>query len=194
MLIPILILMDVGIMIGAWIIGGTVPSLMYYGLKLVAPALVLPLAFILCALMSIFTGTSFGSIATMGLALTGVAVGAGVPVPMVVGAVVAGAHVGDKMSPMSDSTNLASAVTGANLYAHIGSMMYTTIPAFVIALVLYIVLGLRYSSDSANLDEIHLMMRTLEETFDISLWALIPALLMLAVSILRIPAILGLTC
>lgn len=194
MLVPILILIDVGIMVGAWIIGGTVPSLMYYGLKLVSPAAVLPLAFVLCALMSIFTGTSFGSIATMGLALTGVAAGAGVPIPMVVGAVVAGAHVGDKMSPMSDSTNLASAVTGAKLYDHIGSMMYTTIPAALISLAIYIILGMRYASGGASMDDIELMLQTLDGNFHISLIALIPAILMLVVSVLKIPAILGLSC
>ncbi len=193
MLVPIIILMDVGIMIGAWIIGGTVPSLMYYGLKLVSPAAVLPLAFVLCAVMSIFTGTSFGSIATMGLALTGVAAGAGIPIPMVVGAVVAGAHVGDKMSPMSDSTNLASAVTGANLYEHIGSMMYTTVPAAIISLGIYIVLGMRYGGTGANMETIQLMISTLAANFNISIAALIPALLMLIVSVLKIPAILGLS-
>ncbi len=93
-LVVIIILIDVGVMVGAWIIGGTVPSLMYYGLKLITPALVVPMAFLLCAVMSIFTGTSFGSIATMGIAVTGVAIGIGVPMPLVAGAVVAGAHVG----------------------------------------------------------------------------------------------------
>ena len=93
-MVAILILIIVGIMIGAWIIGGTVPSLMYYGLKLCTPRLILPLTFVLCSVMSVFTGTSFGSIATMGLALTGVAMGMGVPVPMVVGAVISGAYFG----------------------------------------------------------------------------------------------------
>ena len=102
-LVVIIILIDVGVMVGAWIIGGTVPSLMYYGLKLITPALVVPMAFLLCAVMSIFTGTSFGSIATMGIAVTGVAIGIGVPMPLVAGAVVAGAHVGDKMSPAAGS-------------------------------------------------------------------------------------------
>lgn len=143
-LIPIVILMIVGVTVGAWIIGGTVPSLMYFGLKLVSPKIILPLTFVLCAFMAVFTGTSFGSVATMGLALTGVAMGMGMPVPMVVGAVVSGAWFGDKLSPMSDSTNLASAMTGVNLYTHIGSMMWTTIPATIITIVIYTVIGLGY--------------------------------------------------
>lgn len=192
-MVAILILMIVGVMIGAWIIGGTVPSLMYYGLKLCTPALILPLTFVLCAVMSVFTGTSFGSIATMGLALTGVAVGMGIPLPMVVGAVISGSYFGDKLSPMSDNTNMASAMTGATLYEHIGSMMYTTVPATVITLGLYIVLGLRYTSGAMDSSNIDLMMQTLDSTFHISIIAIIPAVLMLVVSALKVPAILGLS-
>lgn len=192
-LIPIVILMIVGVTVGAWIIGGTVPSLMYFGLKLVSPKIILPLTFVLCAFMAVFTGTSFGSIATMGLALTGVAMGMGMPVPMVVGAVVSGAWFGDKLSPMSDSTNLASAMTGVNLYTHIGSMMWTTIPATIITIVIYTVIGLGYSTENVDMSNINLMLTTLDETFNISIVAIIPAIMMLVVSVLKIPAILGLT-
>lgn len=192
-MVAILILIIVGIMIGAWIIGGTVPSLMYYGLKLCTPALILPLTFVLCAVMSVFTGTSFGSIATMGLALTGVAMGMGIPLPMVVGAVVSGAYFGDKLSPMSDNTNMASAMSGATLFEHIGSMMYTTLPATVITLGLYIVLGLRYGGGAMDSSNIDLMMTTLDGAFQISIIAIVPAVLMLVVSALKVPAILGLS-
>ena len=192
-LIPIVILMIVGVTVGAWIIGGTVPSLMYFGLKLVSPKIILPLTFVLCAFMAVFTGTSFGSVATMGLALTGVAMGMGMPVPMVVGAVVSGAWFGDKLSPMSDSTNLASAMTGVNLYTHIGSMMWTTIPATIITIVIYTVIGLGYSTENVDMSNINLMLTTLDETFHISIIAIIPAIMMLVVSVLKIPAILGLS-
>lgn len=191
--IAILILMIVGVMIGAWIIGGTVPSLMYYGLKMCTPQILLPLTFVLCSVMSVFTGTSFGSIATMGLALVGVAQGMGMPTHVVAGAVVSGAYFGDKLSPMSDNTNMASAMTGATLYEHIGSMMYTTLPASLITIVIYYFLGLRYSSgvmDSSNID---LMMTTLSGSFNISLVAILPAILMLVVSALKIPAVPGLS-
>lgn len=192
-LVVIIILIDVGVMVGAWIIGGTVPSLMYYGLKLITPALVVPMAFLLCAVMSIFTGTSFGSIATMGIAVTGVAIGIGVPMPLVAGAVVAGAHVGDKMSPMSDSTNLCSGVTGVDLYEHIGAMMHTTAPAALISLIIYFVMGMKYASGDGADENVLLMLHTLEAHFAISLWALIPAVLMIVIAVLKIPAVLGLT-
>lgn len=192
-MVAILILIIVGIMIGAWIIGGTVPSLMYFGLKLCTPSLILPLTFVLCAVMSVFTGTSFGSIATMGLALTGVAMGMGIPVPMVVGAVISGAYFGDKLSPMSDNTNMGSAMSGCSLYEHIGSMMYTTVPATLITLILYVLLGLKYTSGAMDSSNIDLMMTTLDSTFHISLIAVIPAILMLVVSVLKVPAILGLS-
>ena len=104
-LIPILILMNVGIMVGAWLIGGTVPSLMYYGLKVCTPSIILPLTFLLCIVMSVFSGTSFGSIATMGLALVGVGMSMGIPAYVVAGAAVSGAYFGDKMSPMSDTVS-----------------------------------------------------------------------------------------
>ena len=171
-LVVIIILIDVGVMVGAWIIGGTVPSLMYYGLKLITPALVVPMAFLLCAVMSIFTGTSFGSIATMGIAVTGVAIGIGVPMPLVAGAVVAGAHVGDKMSPMSDSTNLCSGVTGVDLYEHIGAMMHTTVPAAIISLVIYFIMGMKYASGEAADENVQLMLHTLAQNFDISILGL----------------------
>lgn len=192
-MVAILILLIVGIMIGAWIIGGTVPSLMYFGLKIVSPSIILPLTFVLCAVMSVFTGTSFGSIATMGLALTGVAMGMGIPVPMVVGAVISGAYFGDKLSPMSDNTNMGSAMAGTSLFEHIGSMMYTTLPATLITLVLYVILGLRYASGAMDTTNIDLMMTTLDSTFNISIIAIIPAIMMLVVSVLKIPAILGLS-
>ena len=181
-LVVIIILIDVGVMVGAWIIGGTVPSLMYYGLKLITPALVVPMAFLLCAVMSIFTGTSFGSIATMGIAVTGVAIG-----------IVAGAHVGDKMSPMSDSTNLCSGVTGVDLYEHIGAMMHTTVPAAIISLVIYFIMGMKYASGEAADENVQLMLHTLAQNFDISIFALLPAVLMIVIAVLKIPAVLGLT-
>lgn len=191
-LIPILILMCVGIMVGAWLIGGTVPSLMYYGLKLCNPKVILPLTFVLCIIMSVFSGTSFGSIATMGLALTGVGMSMGIPAYVVAGAVVSGAYFGDKMSPMSDSTNIASAMTGATLFEHIGAMMYTTIPASLICLGLYTGLGFHYAGAVSDMSNVQIMLETLDATFNISFIAILPAILMLIVSAKKVPAILGL--
>lgn len=185
----LLILISVGMMVGIWIVGGTVPALLYYGLKLCTPTIILPLTFLLCGLTSIFTGTSFGSIATMGLALYGVGIGMGVPAPLIAGAVCSGAYLGDKMSPLSDTTNVAAVMSGTDLYDHIGSMMRTTVPAAVVALVLYTVLGIRYAGGDANMSDVQIMMDTLYSTFNISPLALIPALLVLIVSAKRVPAV-----
>ena len=111
-----LIVIMVGMLVGIWMAGGTVPTLMYYGMQVVSPQILVPLAFVLCALTSEFTGTSFGSVATMGLAMVGIASTTSIPVPLVVGAVVSGAWLGDKMSPLSDTTNLASGVSKVPLY------------------------------------------------------------------------------
>lgn len=185
----LLILLSVGMMVGIWIIGGTVPTLLYYGLKICSPNIIVPLAFVLCAITSLFTGTSFGSIATMGLALFGVGTSMGISAPLMAGAVCSGAFFGDKMSPLSDTTNVAADMSGTPLYDHIGSMMYTTVPATVICLVLYTVLGIRNASANADLSNIELILDTLGANFNISVIALVPAVLVLLTSALKVPAV-----
>lgn len=185
----LLILLSVGMMVGIWIIGGTVPTLLYYGLKICSPNIIVPLTFVLCAITSLFTGSSFGSIATMGLALFGVGTSMGISAPLMAGAVCSGAFFGDKLSPLSDTTNVAADMSGTPLYDHIGSMMYTTVPATVICLVLYAVLGVRNASANADLSNIELMLDTLGSSFNISVIALIPALLVLVTSALKVPAV-----
>ena len=185
----LLILLSVGMMVGIWIIGGTVPTLLYYGLKICSPNIIVPLTFVLCAITSLFTGSSFGSIATMGLALSGVGTSMGISAPLMAGAVCSGAFFGDKLSPLSDTTNVAADMSGTPLYDHIGSMMYTTVPATVICLVLYAVLGVRNASANADLSNIELMLDTLGSSFNISVIALIPALLVLVTSALKVPAV-----
>lgn len=185
----LLILLSVGMMVGIWIIGGTVPTLLYYGLKICSPNIIVPLAFVLCAITSLFTGTSFGSIATMGLALFGVGTSMGISAPLMAGAVCSGAFFGDKMSPLSDTTNVAADMSGTPLYDHIGSMMYTTVPATVICLVLYTVLGIRNASANADLSNIELILDTLGANFNFSVVALVPAVLVLLTSALKVPAV-----
>ena len=185
----LLILLSVGMMVGIWIIGGTVPTLLYYGLKICSPNIIVPLAFVLCAITSLFTGTSFGSIATMGLPLFGVGTSMGISAPLMAGAVCSGAFFGDKMSPLSDTTNVAADMSGTPLYDHIGSMMYTTVPATVICLVLYTVLGIRNASANADLSNIELILDTLGANFNISVVALVPAVLVLLTSALKVPAV-----
>ena len=186
-----LIVIMVGMLVGIWIAGGTVPALMYYGMKLISPKILVPLAFVLCFLTSEFTGTSFGSVATMGLALVGVATTTTIPLPLVIGALVCGAWFGDKMSPMSDTTNLASGVTRVPLYTHINSMMYTTIPAAIVAFVLFTIAGLVYAGGELDTTKANLICDTLTANFRINPILILPAILVLLVSVFKLPALLG---
>lgn len=186
-----LIVIMVGMLVGIWMAGGTVPSLMYFGMQVISPKILVPLAFILCALTSEFTGTSFGSIATMGLAMVGIASTTSIPVPLVVGAVVSGAWLGDKMSPLSDTTNLASGVSKVPLYDHIHSMQFTTLPAAAVALVLFTAAGLYYSGGSMNMAQQQLITKTLDANFNIHLILILPAILVILVSVFKLPSLLG---
>ena len=186
-----LIVIMVGMLVGIWMAGGTVPSLMYYGMKLISPKILVPLSFVLCALTAEFTGTSFGSIATMGLAMVGVASTTSIPLGLVVGALVCGAWFGDKMSPLSDTTNLASGVSKVPLYDHINSMMYTTIPAAIVALILFAVAGLMYSGGTMDTAKADLICETLKANFTINPILILPAILVLLVSVFKLPALLG---
>ncbi len=190
-IVPVMILICVGINVAAWIAAGTVPSLMYYSLTFITPHLVVPSAFVLCALMSVFTGTSLGSIATMGLAMVGVAQIVGAPIPLTVGSIVSGAMVGDKMSPMSDCTNLVPAMTGTTVHRYISAVMKTSLPAGLITLTLFAILGLASTGDGSTPAQIEEMMAVLKEHYNISIIALFPAILMVIVSVLKVPAILG---
>lgn len=186
----LMILIMVGLLVGVWIIGGTLPTLIYYGLKIISPSALVPLTFILCAITSVFTGTSYGSIATMGLAMYGIGVNMGINPALIAGAVVSGAYFGDKMSPMSDTTNLSPAMAGTDLYSHIGSMFYSTIPATLVALVLYVILG-HTGSSNADVSSIQLIQDTLSSNFHINLICMLPLVLILVLSALRVPAILA---
>ena len=175
-----LIVIMVGMLVGIWMAGGTVPSLMYYGMQVISPKILVPLAFVLCALTSEFTGTSFGSVATTSI-----------PVPLVVGAVVSGAWLGDKMSPLSDTTNLASGVSKVPLYDHIHSMQYTTLPAAVVALILFTIAGLYYSGGSMDLAQQKLILDTLSKHFNINILLILPAILVILISVFKLPSLLG---
>ena len=134
----ILILIVVGALIGTWMAGGTIPMLIYYGLKIINPQFLALIALVVTAIVSLCTGTSWGSAGTIGVAFMGVAVGMDANLPMVAGAIVAGAYFGDKLSPLSDTTNIASLATGVNLFTHIRHLMWTTIPAFLTSAVVYL--------------------------------------------------------
>ena len=138
---PIVILLSVGAMIGAWIAAGTVPALIYYGLALISPSVFLIVAYLLCSVCSLFTGTSWGTMGTAGLAMVGVGMSMGMNPGLVAGAVICGAYFGDKLSPLSDTTNLAPAVSGGKVMNHVKHMLWTTVPAYVITFIIYLVLG-----------------------------------------------------
>ena len=149
-ILPMLILMFIGMLIPTLIACGTIPTLIYYGLQLISPKAFLVTAAIVCSICSIVTGSSWTTGGTFGVAFMAIGAGLGIPGGMTAGAVISGAVIGDKMSPMSDSTNLAPAVAECNIFDHISAMMRTTIPAFIISLVLYFVLGMRFSADSID--------------------------------------------
>lgn len=185
------ILTMVGILISTWLIGGTLPSLIYYGLKLISPTAIVPLTFVLCSVTSVCTGTSFGCVATMGLALYGVGVNLGIPGGVIAGAVVSGAYFGDKMSPMSDTTNLAPAIAETDLYSHISSMLYTTVPATLVCIVLYYIIGASYAQDAFDPAAVVLMEETLAAHFNIHLICLLPLIMILVLAILKVPSIMA---
>jgi Na+:H+ antiporter, NhaC family len=137
----ILILLSIGMLIGTWVLSGTIPFLVYWGIELVSPRYLVVTAFLATCVMSLATGTSWGSAGTIGVALMGMAAATGAPLPLVAGAVVSGAYFGDKMSPLSDSTNISAIGAGADLYAHIRHMIYTALPSFVLSLAVYLIFG-----------------------------------------------------
>jgi NhaC family Na+:H+ antiporter len=189
----VVILLIIGILIGVWILSGVVPTLLYYGLKILSPEIFLPATLIICAITSLATGTSWGTTGTIGVALMGIGSGLGFPLPIVAGAVLSGAYFGDKMSPLSDTTNLAPAMAGTDLYTHIRHMMYTSGVAFGLTLVIEIVLGLSYGGGEENLETINQILITLDEQFSINPLLLLPPVLVMVFAYRKIPAIPGIT-
>lgn len=184
-----LILLVVGMLIGTWIAGGIVPMLIVYGLKLISPDYFLVAACGCCAVVAIATGSSWTTAGTVGIAFIGIGTGLGIPLPMVAGAIVSGAYFGDKMSPLSDTTNLAPAVAGAELFDHVRHMAWTTGPSMTIALVLYWLLGLRYGGDSGSMENVRVITETLTRSYTITPWLLIPPVFIVAMVIKRVPAL-----
>jgi len=188
-----IILIIVGILIGVWILAGVVPTLIYYGLTILSPSIFLPATVIICALTSLATGTSWGTTGTIGVALMGVGAGLGFPLPLVAGAVLSGAYFGDKMSPLSDTTNMAPALAGTDLFTHIKHMSYTTGVAIGLTLIIEIVIGLQYGGGESDLERITTMLALLDENFTINIVMLLPPIVVMAVSFKKMPAIPGIT-
>nr|WP_078414758.1 Na+/H+ antiporter NhaC [Priestia abyssalis] len=185
----VLILIVVGMIIGSWIGGGVIASMTYYGLKLLSPTYFLVAIALICAVVSLAIGSSWSTMATIGVAGMGIGMSMGIPAPMIAGAVISGSYFGDKMSPLSDTTLLASGLSGANLFDHIRHMVYTTLPGLVIALGVYWYLGRGFTSDTVDAGEIDKVLNTLQDQFIVSPWLLlIPAFVIFLVS-RKVPAL-----
>ena len=186
----ILILAIVGAMICSWLAAGTIPSMMYYGIKVISPKVFLVTACILCSIVSLATGSSWSTAGSMGVALIGVGTALGFPVAMTAGAVVSGAYFGDKMSPLSDTTNLAPAMAGATLFGHIKHMVYTTGTSLVIALVAYAVMGFMHASNNAvDMSVVDEISTFIQGSSKISVLSLLPPIFVIVAVAMKFPAI-----
>lgn len=185
----IVIIMLVGLTIGAWIGGGIIASMIFYGLKIISPTFFLVTITIICAIVATMTGTSWGTMGTVGVAGMGIGMSMGIPAAMVAGAVISGAYFGDKMSPLSDTTNLAAGLTGTDLFEHIKNMFYTTIPGLLIALTVYAIMGFQFKTDAVVSEDITSIMNTLQDNFVISPWLLLVPLMVIVLVVRKVPAI-----
>lgn len=189
----ILICCLIGVIVSSWIAGGIVPSLIYYGLEILSPRFFLVTCLLVCSIVGVATGSSWTVAGTIGIAMIGIGAGMGIPAGLTAGAVVSGAYFGDKMSPFSDTTNLAPAAAGTTLFAHIRHMSYTTGVSYIIAAVLYIIINFRYvSSVDAVGESINEMLAALRDSFTISPLLIIPVILIIVLIVFKIPAIPGL--
>ena len=187
----VIILLFVGVLTGAWIKCGTVPMIIYYGLSFITPRMLLPLTFVMCSLLSLCIGTSLGTAGTMGVACVSIGVSMGIPIPIVAGAAISGSVLGDKLSPLSDSTILASSASDINIYYHVRSMMYTTIPAVIISLVIFYFLGAQYAQVAMDPSVIESVRVQLAGLYHFNILLLIPVVLIVILSIRKVPAILA---
>jgi len=185
-----LIVIVVGALIGSWIAAGTIPMLVFYGIKIISPKLFLVTTCIVCSVISVVTGTSYGTIGTVGVAFIGIAHGLGIPLGQAAGAIVAGAYFGDKVSPFSDTTNLAPIAARSNLFDHIKHMLWTTTPAWLIGLAVYFLLGLgSHGSGEVSLAKAELIMDTIQKHFTFHWLLLLPAVITLYSAIRKKPVI-----
>lgn len=179
----------IGMVIASFMQSGTIATLMYFGLDWLSPSLFLAVGMLLCALMSLATGTSWGTVGTLGVVFIGIGGAMGIPLPVVAGMIVCGATFGDKMSPISDTTNLAAMSAGTNLYRHIYAMLFTTLPSFLIAFVIFLVLGSGYADNAFVATEVSNIQDALAENYKLSpLITLVPLLTLAILSIRKVPA------
>jgi Na+:H+ antiporter, NhaC family len=185
----VLIVIIVGMIISSWIGGGIIATMVYYGLQIITPSLFLVTICIICGIVSLAIGSSWSTMGTIGVAGMGIGMSMGIPAPMVAGAIISGSYFGDKMSPLSDTTNLAAGITGTNLFDHIKHMCYTTIPGLVIALLAYFFIGRQFGGSSLDDHNIQGILTSLEGNFVISPWLLLVPVALIAMVVLKVPAV-----
>ena len=186
----ILILLMVGALAGTWLISGIIPTMIYYGLQILNPTIFLSACVIICAIISIATGSSWTTSATVGIALIGIGETLGIPLGMTAGAVISGAYFGDKMSPLSDTTNLAPAMAGSDLFSHIRYMSLTTVPTVIVTLIVFTIIGL--TIDTSGTPDISSQLNAIDNAFNISPWLLIVPVLVIAMIIKKTPPLIAL--
>lgn len=183
----ILILLAVGALIGTWMMAGTVPAMIFYGVKLLNPSFFYVATCLICSIASLSIGSSWTVAGTLGIGLVGISMALGLSPEVTAGAVISGAYFGDKMSPLSDTTNLAPAVVGAELFDHIRHMAWTTFPSYLIALIAFLVVGLNYEA-AEELPEAFSSMALLQENFNLSIWTMVPLLVVFTLAMRKFPA------
>ena len=185
----------IGMVISSFMHSGTIATLMYYGLSWLSPSLFLAIGLLLCALMSVATGTSWGTVGTLGVVFIGIGSAMNIPLPLVAGMIVCGATFGDKLSPISDTTNLAAMSAGTDLYRHIYSMLFTTIPTFALTFVIFLIIGFYYGDNNLALDEVASIRAALDGNYNLMpLVTLLPLVLLATLSIRKVPAEVTMSC
>ena len=193
MVVPTLcLLMAIGVMIGTWLQSGTIATIIVWGLQMINPAWLLPLTLIFCSVLSLVTGTSYGSVGSAGVAMMAIGNAMGINPGMVAGAVICGAMFGDKLSPLSDTTNLAPAVAGSKLNDHVRSMLWTTLPTFVISLVLFVILGISQTSGNYETGNLLTYIDALQGEFKLGFITLLPAIAIIILLLCKVNSVVSL--
>lgn len=189
----VIILAIIGVLIGLWLISGVVPSMIYYGLGILKPSIFLVATVLICSVTSLATGTSWGTAGTIGIALMGIARGLGIPAEIAAGAIISGAYFGDKMSPLSDTTNLAPAVAGTDVFTHVKGMLPSTLSAYGITLAIFLFMGFQYGGNATDVSAINAIRDGIASSFTISPILLLPPLAVIVAIAFKVPAIPGIT-
>ena len=187
----IFILLMVGTLVGTWMLSGTVPFLIYWGIQIIAPEIFYVATVIICAVVAVSIGSSWTTAGTVGVALVGIAAAAGMSIEVTAGAIISGAYFGDKLSPLSDTTNLAAAVSETELFEHIRYLLWTTVPAIAIALVFF---AIKSYSNAAEIDQAQIVSisTAIEQNFNLSTWLILPVAITLGLAVLKRPALVAL--